>query len=93
VGTGGFFPAMKRPGREADHSSLLVLRLRMNGALPPTIVACTWIFLRLRDHRAIQFCALSTNGNVVKETNNKTPHNLNLSAQWDALFRVLLNVL
>ena len=60
----------------------------MSGALPPTIVACTRIFLRLHDHRA-----LTTNDNVVKQTNNKTSLNLNLSAQWDALFRVLLNVL
>jgi hypothetical protein len=35
MGTGGSFLGDKRPGREADYSPHVVLRLRMSRAVPP----------------------------------------------------------
>jgi hypothetical protein len=35
---GALTPGVKRPGRESDHHLLLILRLRMHGAIPSLLI-------------------------------------------------------
>jgi hypothetical protein len=50
MGTGDFFPGVKRPGRVADHSIHLMPRSRMRGAIPP-LPQCYFVVWCLVKHR------------------------------------------
>lgn len=42
LGTAGFNPEVKRPGREVHHSSHLVQRLKICGAIPSVLHVPSW---------------------------------------------------
>jgi hypothetical protein len=42
MGTGGFSPGVKRPGREADHSLPSIAEVKNDGAIPPLPHMSSW---------------------------------------------------
>jgi hypothetical protein len=42
MGTGGFFPGIKKPGGEADHSPPSRTEVKKGGAIPPLSCKSLW---------------------------------------------------